>query len=128
MLKKSEFSAVEVTDKRRGMNGLALQVQQALQRDPHVGDLYVFRGRRGELVKILWYDDLGMSLYAKRLGPVSLAVARRWMRGDFSVPDRPYVERDRLAKSTADLAPGSGQIRKTKLHFGTKPLHKTCRI
>jgi transposase len=35
------------TDMRRGMNGLALQVQQALQRDPHAGDLYVFRGRRG---------------------------------------------------------------------------------
>jgi transposase len=55
------------TDMRRGMNGLALQVQQALQRDPHAGDLYVFRGRRGDLVKILWHDGLGMSLYAKRL-------------------------------------------------------------
>jgi transposase len=49
------------------MNGLALQVQQALQRDPHAGDLYVFRGKRGDLVKILWHDGLGMSLYAKRL-------------------------------------------------------------
>jgi transposase len=55
------------TDMRRGMNGLALQVQEALQRDPHAGDLYVFRGRRGDLVKILWHDGLGMSLYAKRL-------------------------------------------------------------
>lgn len=59
--------AVGHTDMRRGMNGLALQVQQALQRDPHAGDLYVFRGRRGDLVKILWHDGLGMSLYAKRL-------------------------------------------------------------
>jgi len=56
-----------VTDMRRGMNGLALQVQQVLLRDPHAGDLYVFRGRRGDLVKILWHDGLGMSLYAKRL-------------------------------------------------------------
>jgi transposase len=55
------------TDMRRGMNGLALQVQQALQRDPHAGDLYVFRGRRGDLLKVLWHDGLGMSLYAKRL-------------------------------------------------------------
>ena len=38
-----------------------------LGRDPHAGDLYVFRGRRGDLVKILWHDGLGMSLYAKRL-------------------------------------------------------------
>src|ERR1700709_2204255 len=55
------------TDMRRVMNGLALQRQQALQRDPHAGDLYVFRGRRGDLLKILWHDGLGMSLYAKRL-------------------------------------------------------------
>ena len=55
------------TDMRRGMNGLALQVQQALQRNPHAGDLYVFRGRRGDLLKILWHDGLDMSLYAKRL-------------------------------------------------------------
>jgi transposase len=55
------------TDMRRGMNGLALQVQEALARDPHAGDLYVFRGRRGDLLKILWHDGLGMSLYAKRL-------------------------------------------------------------
>ncbi len=55
------------TDMRRGMNGLALQVQQALERDPHAGDLYVFRGRRGDLLKILWHDGIGMSLYAKRL-------------------------------------------------------------
>ena len=55
------------TDMRRGMNGLALLVQEGLKRDPHAGDLYIFRGRRGNLVKILWHDALGMSLYAKRL-------------------------------------------------------------
>ena len=59
--------AVGHTDMRRGMNSLALQVQEVLKRDPHAGDLYVFRGRRGHLVKILWHDGVGMSLYAKRL-------------------------------------------------------------
>lgn len=59
--------AVGHTDMRRGMAGLALQVQQALGRDPYAGDLYVFRGRRGDLVKIVWHDVIGMSLYAKRL-------------------------------------------------------------
>jgi len=59
--------AVGHTDMRKGMNGLALQVQQGLSRDPHAGDLYVFRGKRGDLLKILWHDGLGMSLYAKRL-------------------------------------------------------------
>ena len=55
------------TDMRNGMNGLSLQVQQGLKRDPHAGDLFVFRGKRGDLIKILWHDALGMSLYAKRL-------------------------------------------------------------
>ena len=59
--------AVGHTDMRRGMNSLALQVQQSLRRDPHGGDLYVFRGRSGDLIKILWHDGIGMSLYAKRL-------------------------------------------------------------
>jgi transposase len=49
------------------MQGLARQVQEGLQRDPHAGDFYVFRGRSGSLIKILWHDGLGMSLYAKRL-------------------------------------------------------------
>ena len=55
------------TDMRRGMRGLALQVQESLHRDPHAGDLYIFRGRRGDLAKILWHDGIGLSLYAKRL-------------------------------------------------------------
>jgi len=55
------------TDMRRGMNSLALLVQESFRRDPHGGDLYVFRGKSGKLIKILWHDGLGMSLYAKRL-------------------------------------------------------------
>jgi transposase len=51
------------TDMRRGMQSLALQVQEALKRDPHARD----RGRSGSLIKILWHDGIGMSLYAKRL-------------------------------------------------------------
>ncbi|CDL00968.1 conserved protein of unknown function [Magnetospirillum gryphiswaldense MSR-1 v2] len=59
--------AVGRTDMRRGMNGLALLVQQGLGRDPHAGDLFAFRGCRGDLLKIIWHDGVGMSLYAKRL-------------------------------------------------------------
>ena len=55
------------TDMRRGMQGLALMVQQHLGRDPFAGDLWVFRGRTGSLIKIVWHDGIGMSLYAKRL-------------------------------------------------------------
>ena len=55
------------TDMRKGFNGLALQVQELLRRDPHSGHLFVFRGRRGGLIKVLWHDGQGMCLYAKRL-------------------------------------------------------------
>ena len=55
------------TDMRRGMNGLALQVQEVLRRDPYGGHLFVFRGRRGDLIKVLWHDGQGMCLFAKRL-------------------------------------------------------------
>jgi transposase len=55
------------TDLRRGMNGLALQVQEVLKRDPYSGHVFVFRGRRGDLIKILWSDSQGVCLFAKRL-------------------------------------------------------------
>ena len=55
------------TDMRRGFDGLALQVQETLKRDPHCGHLFVFRGRRGDLIKILWHDGQGMCLFSKRL-------------------------------------------------------------
>jgi transposase len=52
---------------RRGFDGLALLVQETLKRDPHCGHLFVFRGKRGGRVKILWHDGQGMCLFAKRL-------------------------------------------------------------
>jgi transposase len=55
------------TDMRKGMNSLALQVQEKLGRNPHAGDLFVFRGKRADKVKMIWHDGLGMSLYLKRL-------------------------------------------------------------
>ena len=55
------------TDMRKGFDGLALIVQETLKRDPHSGHLFVFRGRRGSLVKCLWSDGQGLCLFAKRL-------------------------------------------------------------
>ena len=52
---------------REGADRRRDAVQEQLKRDPHCGDLYIFRGRRGDLAKILWHDGLGLSLYAKRL-------------------------------------------------------------
>ena len=55
------------TDMRKGFDGLALLVQETLKRDPHGGHLFVFRGRRGNLIKVLWHDGQGMCLFSKRL-------------------------------------------------------------
>ncbi|MBV9538222.1 MAG: IS66 family insertion sequence element accessory protein TnpB [Acidisphaera sp.] len=59
--------AASATDMRRGFDGLARQVQQVLGRDPFCGHLFVFRGRRGDLAKVLFWDGQGMCLFAKRL-------------------------------------------------------------
>jgi transposase len=55
------------TDMRRGFDGLAAQVQQHLSHDPFNGELYVFRGRRGDLIKLLCWDGQGLCLFSKRL-------------------------------------------------------------
>ena len=52
---------------RKGFDGLASLVQDHLQRDPFSGQAFVFRGRQGRLVKILWWDGQGLCLFAKRL-------------------------------------------------------------
>lgn len=55
------------TDMRKGMDGLAALVQTALGERPFSGDVFVFRGKRGDLIKLLWWSGDGMNLYAKRL-------------------------------------------------------------
>ena len=55
------------TDMRKGFDGLAVHVQEVLKRNPHSGHLFVFRGKRGDLIKVLWHDGQGLCLYAKRL-------------------------------------------------------------
>ena len=55
------------TDMRKGFDGLAVLVQQALEQSPHSGALFAFRGKRGDLVKFLWYDGQGLCLFAKRM-------------------------------------------------------------
>jgi transposase len=85
------YLACGFTDMRKGFHSLAAQVQTALQLDPFNGALYIFRGRRGDLVKILFWDRQGLVLYAKKLdrgrfiwpqakeGTVSLTMAQMSM-------------------------------------------------
>ena len=59
--------AAGVTDLRRGFTGLSGMVQTTLQENPFSGHVFVFRGRRGDLIKMLWWDGDGLCLFAKRL-------------------------------------------------------------
>lgn len=59
--------AAGVTDMRKGFDGLAALVQTQLQEDPFGGHVFVFRGRRGDRVKLLWWSGDGCCLFAKRL-------------------------------------------------------------
>jgi transposase len=105
------------TDMRRGMQGLALQVQESLKRNPHGGDLYIFRGRRGDLAKVLWHDGIGLSLYAKRLdrgkfiwpsasgGAVSISAAQMaYMLEGIDWRNATHVAAQKRRLACADLA------------------------
>ena len=59
--------AAGVTDMRRGFNGLAAQTEQVLAGDPYSGHLFLFRGRRGDQIKMIWWDGQGACLFTKRL-------------------------------------------------------------
>ena len=61
------YLACGYTDMRKGMQGLAMLVQQMLAEDPFNGALYAFRGRRGNLLKLVWHDGIGLCMLTKRL-------------------------------------------------------------
>ena len=59
--------AAGVTDLRRGFTGLSALVQTKLEQNPLSGQVFIFRGRRGDLVKLIWFDGDGLCLFQKRL-------------------------------------------------------------
>lgn len=61
------FMATEPTDMRKQMNGLEILVRSGLQRDPRSGEMFVFRSKRGDMARVLFYDRQGFCLFSKRL-------------------------------------------------------------
>ena len=55
------------SDLRRGVDGLSAQVQTRLNANPFSGEIYIFRGKRGDRIKVLWYSQDGLCLFYKRL-------------------------------------------------------------
>lgn len=97
--------AAGVTDMRRGFSSLAAQAEKVLGLDPYAGHLFVFRGRQGDLIKVIWFDGQGSCLFAKKLekgrfvwpvakeGKVALTPAQLAMllEGiDWRAPTRPW--------------------------------------
>lgn len=84
------YLALEPTDMRKGFDGLAAQVSNVLRHDPFSGHLFLFRGKRGDRLKALYWDGSGLCLFAKRLE-----------RGRFVWP---RVERGAVTLTPAQLA------------------------
>jgi transposase len=61
------YLAMGATDMRKGFDGLAVLAQDVIKQSPYSGHLFLFRGRRGDRLKILWWDGTGLCLFAKRL-------------------------------------------------------------
>jgi transposase len=61
------YLALDPVDMRKGVDALANVVRSALGQEPMSGHLFVFRGRRGHMLRILFWDRNGWALYAKRL-------------------------------------------------------------
>jgi transposase len=59
--------ACGATDMRKGFDGLSALVKTALSEDPFSGQLFVFRGRRGDRIKVLWWNGDGACVFYKRL-------------------------------------------------------------
>ena len=61
------FLAVEPTDMRKGFDGLFALVENVIREDPFSGHLFVFRNRRRDRLKILWWDRDGLAIFYKRI-------------------------------------------------------------
>ena len=100
------------TDMRKGFPSLALQVQEVLKRDPLGGHLFCFRGRSGDLLKVIWHDGQGACLFTKRLerGRFLWPSPGRWRGDDLAGAARLSAVRDRLAQSAGNLASDVGRL------------------
>ena len=103
--------ATGYTDMRKGFPSLALQVQEVLRKDPLGGHLFCFRGRRGDLLKVIWHDGQGACLFTKRgTSPFLVAEPGRRRGDDLVRATRLFAVRHRLEAPARNLAPDIGRM------------------
>ena len=84
------FLATEPTDMRKGFDGLFALVENVIREDPFSGHLFVFRNRRRDRLKVLWWDADGLAIFYKRLE-----------RGNYQFPTDSVVSKSGATKSGA---------------------------
>jgi len=87
------YVAVDPVDIRKSFDGLSEAVREVLRGDPMSGHLFVFRNRRADRIKILFWDRSGFSLFYKRLE-----------RGTFRLPVESVGSAVRIEMEAAELA------------------------
>jgi transposase len=111
------FLASQPADMRRGFDGLAALTSQVIRENPLSGHLFVFRNRRGDRLKILYWDRDGLAIWAKRL-------ERGVFRFPAPVDDRIEVTPAEMAAilEGIDLSRASRQPRFTLLSAPVSPV------
>jgi len=101
-----------VTDMRRGFTGLAGMVQTTLEQSPFSGHVFVFRGKRGDLIKLLWWDGDGLCLFRQATGAraVHLATGHQWHGFAHASAAVNAAGRNRLAATGAQLRAADGGV------------------
>lgn len=94
------YVATEPCDMRRQFDGLAAIVRSGMNRDPESGDLYIFRNRRGDMVKALFCDRHGPCMLAKRLSKGTFRVEF----GDVSGAASVQISTEELTQLLAELS------------------------
>jgi hypothetical protein len=100
------------TDMRKGFASLSLQVQEVLRRDPLDGHLFCFRGRSGNLLKVIWHDGQGACLFHQAAGAWAIFVAGPGRQRGHDLPGTARLPAvwDRLAPSSGNLASDIGGL------------------
>ena len=86
------FLATEPTDMRKGFDGLFALVENVIREDPFSGHLFVFRNRRRDRLKVLWWDADGLAIFYKRLE-----------RGNYQFPTDSVVSKSGTTSSRCEI-------------------------